>query len=66
MSDTIELECEDCDSEITIILSDVYPGNIITCTNSGCNSKIQFKGDDGRLLQDALDVFDEESKNLGK
>ncbi|QUM85974.1 hypothetical protein [Moritella sp. 28] len=66
MNITTEIKCPGCETEIKVEISKMFSGNTIDCPKPDCNSKLEFEGDDGRDMQDALDGLSKTLKNFGK
>lgn len=61
---TIDVACPKCARKLTVAVADMHPGNHKVCP--GCSTRIEFKGDDGRKAQAALDDLERTLKQLGK
>jgi len=58
----IDIKCPNCKRKFTQRVEEMRPGAQRRCP--GCDTFIQFTGDDGRQAQKALDDFERTLKNL--
>ncbi len=60
---TMDINCPSCHRKVKIRVKDMVPGQTkqLSC---GCN--IEFSGDDGRRVQNALNDFERQLKQLNR
>jgi len=58
-----EVPCPNCNRKFKIRVEDMRPGNSRSCPS--CGVTINFRGDDGRKTQKALDDLEKTMKKLG-
>ena len=55
-----DIDCPSCKRKLSLKIKEMVPGRTKKCL--GCNTTIEFSGDDGRRTQRAIDSFEKKLK----